>query len=398
MSDEIDEMWFFRTFMMLGELLPMNEQQETCQRTFADASVLAPMEHVTLVGDRKDVMSMGSKSSAFCVNGAVNFGGERPLIPLGIDPPEHTQYRKLLDHLFSPKRMDTLQDGITARANEIIDEFIDAGEVNFTTDFAVPFPSSVFCELMGWPQSDRNMLIKLKNDCFQPGGGKVTDPEEVAKIQRNGAREIYAYFSAAIEERKKNPSDDMVSGLLAADFDGRPLKHDEILDICYTLVLGGLDTVTATLTQFWAFLAQNPDKRDRIAKDPEVIPLAVEELLRWVTPAPYLFRRAARDTELGGCPIAAGDFVIGSLAHANLDPDEFPDPFNVDFDRPAVRHITFGPGNHRCLGSHLARRELQIALREWHQRIPTYEIAPDSNLEVIPPRALRDIDNLKIVW
>jgi cytochrome P450 len=395
---DIDQMWFARTFMMLGEFLPMNNQQEVCSRTFEEHNVLTPMEHVVLVGDRKDVMNMGVKTSPFCVEGAVNFGGERPLIPLGIDPPAHTQYRRLLDHLFSPKRMDALQDGITARANELIDGFIDSGRVNFTNEFATPFPSSVFCEMMGWPRSDVGLLLKLKDDCFQPGGGKVTDPEEIARIQRQGAQEIYAYFTAAIEERKKNPSDDMVSGLLGADFDGRPLTHDEILDICYTLVLGGLDTVTATLTQFWAYLAQNLDQRNRIVNEPDVIPGAVEELLRWVTPPPYFFRRAARDTELGGCPIAKGDFVIGSLAHANLDPEEFPDPFKVDFDRPAVRHSSFGAGIHRCLGSHLARRELQIALREWHRRIPTYEIAADSNLDVIPPRALRQIDDLKIVW
>jgi cytochrome P450 len=337
---EIDEMWFFRTFMMLGELMPMNDQQETVQKTFTDVSVFPPMERVTLVGDRKDVMSMGSKGSAFSVDGAVNFGGERPLIPLGIDPPDHTQYRRLLDGLFSPKRLDTLQDGITAQANAIIDAFVDAGQVNFTTDFAVLFPSSVFCELMGWPQSDRDVLIKLKNDCFQPGAGKVTDPEEVAKIQRSGAREIYAYFSAAIEERKKKPGDDLVSGLLAADFDGRSLNHDEILDISYTLVLGGLDTVTATLTQFWLYLAHNPGHRERIVNDPEVIPKAVEELLRWVTPAPYLFRRASRETEIGGWPDRQGRFRHRQHRPGQPGPRRVPGPVHRRLRPPR------GPAHH----------------------------------------------------
>ena len=398
MTETDQQNWFMQVYGMLGSLLPMDDQVEGCRRFFADKTFARPMDGMAIIGPRRDVMAMGSKDNPFSVQGAVDYGQERPMIPLGIDPPEHAAYRRLLDHLFAPKRLDILQDEIVQRADNLIDQFIDEGRTDYTETFAVPFPSSVFLDLMGLPQDDVPLLVRLKDDCFHPGGGTVSDPAEIARIQRQGARDFYDYFAEAITDRRRAPKEnDLISGLLEVEIDGRPLSEEEMLDICYTLALGGLDTVTATLTMMMAYLAEHDDQRTRILDDPSVIPGAVEELLRWTTPAPYLFRVASGETDLGGCPINRGDMVFGSMAGANLDADEFPNPYTVDFDRSPNRHVTFGPGYHRCLGSHLARRELQIALRQWHARIPRYAVTPETDL-TIPMGPLRMVKHLHLTW
>ena len=184
--------------------------------------------------------------------------------------------------------------------------------------------------------------------------------------------------------------------MLTAEVDGEKLTRDEILDICFLFLIAGLDTVTDTLTCSFAFLARHPEHRRRIVEDPSAIPAAIEELLRWETPVPNVFRIAKTDTELGGCPVKAGSFVMVSLGAANLDTGDMVDAFEVRFDRTENRHLAFGGGVHRCLGSHLARRELRIAMQEWHRRIPDYELPPGLELEY--PVGLRSVENLELRW
>jgi cytochrome P450 len=146
----------------------------------------------------------------------------------------------------------------------------------------------------------------------------------------------------------------------------------------------------------YAFLAQHADHRRMIAEHPEMIPSAVEELLRWETPVPQVPRMATKATEVRGCPVAAGTLVSVMVGAANVDPGEYPDADDVRFDRDTNRHLAFGGGVHRCLGSHLARRELRVALREWHRRIPDYELKPGIELEY--PPGLRTVENLELIW
>jgi cytochrome P450 len=169
-----------------------------------------------------------------------------------------------------------------------------------------------------------------------------------------------------------------------------------MLDICFVLLTAGLDTVTDSLTCFWAFLAQHPAHRRQLVAQPELIPNAVEELLRWETPVPAVIRWAREEYPVGARVAAAGHLVAVSLSAANLDPAEFPDPLEVRFDRPTNRHLAFGAGVHRCLGSHLARRELRVALREWHRRIPEYELTPGYEVRYRPP--LRFVPDLQLSW
>jgi cytochrome P450 len=332
----------------------------------------------------------------------LELGNVRPLIPLNVDPPNHSKYRKLLDPLFAPKRMDEQEDDITRRVNSFIDEFIDRGECNFTEDFADIFPSSVFLGLMGLPEEERAMFLRLRDGILHAekiDPAAALDPDARAAVMAATGKEIYAYFGALIEERRSNPADDIITRFVNAEVDGERLSTEDILDICFLFLIAGLDTVSDSLTCFYAFLATHPAHREAIVADPDVIPSAVEELLRWESPVPVgPPRLVLEDTELpNGCPIAKGTALGVSYGAANVDPATFGDPFEVRFDREVNPHIAFGGGVHRCLGSHLARRELRITLREWHRRIPEYRIKPGhENLEY--PPGLRHVKDLMLVW
>ena len=183
---------------------------------------------------------------------------------------------------------------------------------------------------------------------------------------------------------------------LEAEVDGERLSHEDVLDIGYLFFLAGLDTVTASLDCMVAHLAQHPEHRDRLVNDREAIPRAIEEMLRWESPVSGVVRIATEPTEVGGCPIPAGQVVTVMLGSANTDERAWSDAHVVDFDRSDNRHIAFGGGIHRCLGSNLARMELRIALEEWHRAVPVYEMAPG----VVPvySEGIRSVDNLELVW
>ena len=262
------------------------------------------------------------------------------------------------------------------------------------------FPSAVFLGLMGLPWEELETLVGLRDGLLHPGTPEST-AEERSTIQRETAQQVYAYFDRILDDREANPRGDVLSAIVGHGDDGvalpeDSLSRDEALGTCFVLLTAGLDTVTDSLTCFWAYLAQNPDRRREIAADPAVIPHAVEELLRWETPVPMAVRWAREESRLGGEVVAAGHHVLVNLSAANLDPVEFADPLTVRFDRAGNRHLAFGGGAHRCLGSHLARRELRIALREWHRRIPEYTLIPGYEVRYRPP--LRFVPDLELSW
>jgi cytochrome P450 len=331
-------------------------------------------------------------SAAF---GGISLGNVRPLIPLSVDPPNHSKYRKLLDPLFAPKRMDAAEADIAERVNHFMDMFVDRGACHFTDEFAVPFPSAVFLGLMGLPWDELDAMLRMKDGIIRPGGVDVT-MEERMEIMNETGQDIYAYFNGILDQREQQPRDDIMTQFLNAKVDGEQLTREEILDICFLFLLAGLDTVTDSLTCSFAYLAQHPSHRQQIVDDPSIIPAAVEELLRWESPVPGVPRFCTEDTEVGGCPMKSGDMMGVSVGAANVDTAEFPDAFEVRFDREVNRHLAFGGGVHRCLGSHLARRELRVVLREWHRRIPEYELKPGLELQYVT--GLRSVENLELVW
>lgn len=324
---------------------------------------------------------------------AVDLGQSVPLIPLQVDPPDHRKYRRLLDPLFAPRKMNVLEPQVTKMVNELIDGFIDSGKCEFAADFAVPLPSSVFLALVGLPLSELDSFLAMKDGILRPSGN---DLDEIKESQKVSARRIEDYFAEALKDRKKSPQDDLLSMFLEAEVGDDRLTEEEILGICFLFILAGLDTVTDSLECFMARLAQHPEERRQIVDDPAVIPSAVEELLRWETPVTTVARVATRDMELEGCPIHKGESISVVIGSANTDEEAVPGADQVDLARTENRHLAFGGGVHRCLGSNLARLELRVALREWHRRIPDYSIAPDTNLVYM--MGLRQIDELPLLF
>jgi len=324
-------------------------------------------------------------------------GTERPMIPQQIDPPAQTRYRKILDPRFSRRRMAEIEPEVRASANRLIDAVIDAGECEFDRDFAVPLPCQAFLSLMGLPQQELDLFLELKDLIIRPQERReINSLEEGKAVRAEAGKRIYAYFDALIDERQTKPGEDLMGYLVQAQIDGEKLTRNEILDICFLLILAGLDTVTATLGCNVAYLAANPGQRRKLVQRPELIPAAVEELLRWETPVMAVPRLVKQDVELHGFQIKAGELVTLLLGSADTDDAEFVGAQDVDFERERNRHVAFGAGPHRCLGSHLARMELAVALEEWHRRVPDYAIKPGE--QPTYTAGIREVRYLPLVW
>jgi cytochrome P450 len=277
--------------------------------------------------------------------------------------------------------------------NEVIDGFIDRGTCDFHEDYATPLPSTFFLALMGMPQSDLPDFLMWRDQTIRPD---ATTAEDAARSREEAGHAITRYFEEAIEERRRNPDDRLLTRLVQGEVDGRPLTQNELLGACHLLLLGGLDTVTATLDCMILYLAAHPERRDAIVADPSLVSPAVEELLRRETPVMMVPRKVVQDFEMGGVQFKAGDSATMLLGAANVDQDEFDDAGGVHFDRANNRHLAFGGGPHRCLGSHLARLELRVAIEEWHRRIPRYEIAEGAEIHYSP--GIRQADNLPLLF
>ena len=243
---------------------------------------LAPVVHMergnmgsTIVAKHEDVLTVLRTPEIFSSNAeAVQIGQIRPLIPLQIDPPDHAKYRKLLDPLFAPKRIAGLEARTRLLVNGFIDEVIDAKKANFHLAVAEPLPSMVFLELLGLPVSRAKEFIALKDGIIRPEASD--EAGRLVKVNEVGAK-IYAVLSEVVEARILEPKNDFISSFLTSEVDGERLTPDEVIDICYLFFLAGLDTVTASLDCFIAYLAQNEDKRQCLIARPELIPAALEE-------------------------------------------------------------------------------------------------------------------------
>jgi cytochrome P450 len=262
-------------------------------------------------------------------------------------------------------------------------------------ELAVPLPADVFLALFGLPAGDRDRLIGWKERLLATpvltGFGEPSEP-----VVQAGA-ELFEYLVGHIEQRRSEPGGADLLGQLLADTSDDRLSDEELLGMSFLFVLAGLDTVTSALSTTFAMLAARPQLQRQLAADPSVIPAAIEELLRVDGPVVFLPRVAARDVELGGQVIEAGATVHVAIAAANRDPAEHPDPDEIDFRRQE-RHLAFGGGPHRCLGSHLARMEMREVLLEWHRRIPWYQLAPGHSPRVDWPTGLVGLDSLPLVF
>ena len=387
----------------LDALLDLSAPQPTYRRVVEHSGgMVCPAEGLAVAFNRADIEHVLRNHEVFSSRVDLSLGNVRPLIPLNVDPPNHSKYRKLLDPLFAPRRMDEQEADIARRVNHYIDAFVDRGSCNFTDELAELLPSSVFLGLLGLPEDELEMFLGLRDGILHPekiDPDALLDPEARSRVNRRTADEIYGYFQDLIDRRRREPADDIITRFLAAEVGGERLTDHDILDIMFLFVIAGLDTVSDSLTCFFAFLARNHEHRRQLVERPELIPSAVEELLRWESPVPVGVPRVATvDTELpGGHRVAAGSTVMVSYGSADVDEATFGDPFEVRFEREHNPHIAFGAGVHRCLGSHLARRELRVTLREWHRRIPEYHLTPGHEDLEYPP-GLRHVKDLMLSW
>ena len=310
-------------------------------------------------------------------NNLVN-AGDGKFIPLELDPPEHTAYRHALQPLFSPTRMKVLEPRIRAMVNRLIDGFATRGSAEFISEFAHELPTSVFLQLMDWPLADAPMFTEMTDITLQGKPGATE--EESAAARQQAAQQMFGYFAGVLADRRARPgADDVTTTIIntPVEIEGsaRLLTDEELCRMFFLLLIAGLHTVQGSLAWSVLHLSARPDERQRLIDDPALLPSAVEEMLR-IESAVSMGRRVTHDTELGGVKLKAGDQLLVVLAGANRDGRQFNEPDEVRIDRAPNRHLAFGSGPHRCLGSHLARIELTIALEEIHRRIPDYRLDP----------------------
>jgi cytochrome P450 len=323
--------------------------------------------------------------------GTLNLG-EQPLIPLEFDPPQHTKYRRLLSPEFVPREIAKLEPDVRRIVRGLIDDVAGKGRCDFHEEIATPLPSQIFMALMGLPPEDLPRFLRWRDDSIRPPV-EPGDFEGAQRIRAQTAHEISEYFRTTIADCRKEPGDTLLSRIVHSTIDGEDLTEAELLGISHLLLLGGLDTVTATLDCMVAFLARHPEHRDQLVGDPSLVPAAVEELLRWLTPVMVIPRAVKQDVTIGGVELKAGDAVMLAIGAANDDESEFSDP-SVDFGRQPNRHVAFGGSNHSCLGAHLARLELRVAIEELHHRIPDYRIPDGVEIHFSP--GIRQADHLPL--
>jgi cytochrome P450 len=326
-----------------------------------------------------------------------SFGNDAALIPLEIDGAEHRKWRRLLDPMFAPKQIARLEDSVRELAADLIDKFPATGHADLAEQFCVPLPCLTFLRLLGAPVEDLDFFLAFKDGVIHPQGETL---EEVNANMAVAGGKLLEYFSVFLAKRREEtePADDIISALLRSEVEGQPLSDLELLNILFLLMFAGLDTVTSSMSCTFAWLAQHPAERQRLVDDPSLIPAAIEEIMRYESPVPSGMRYADQeDIDLGdGLVIHKGEAMHPIWAAANVDPNAFDDPMTVDFGR-RPNHIVFASGLHRCLGSHLARLEMRLAVEELLKRIPDYAVAPGEEL-VYDNISVRNVTYLPIAF
>ena len=318
----------------------------------------------------------------------------RGMIPEELDPPEHTKYRQLLTPLFTPQVVATLDPMIRSWCVELIESFVARGHCDLNRDFARQYPTMIFLRLMGIPEGGVGDFLDTVHERIREA--TRVGPSQTQSMSTAYIMAMAEYMNAVIEERRADRRDDIVSYLLDVEIDERPLDDTELQQICTLLYAAGLDTVAGELGYMFLHLVDHPEHRRLVTEQPERIPAFVEETLRMYSIV-TTNRIVTRDVEFAGCPMKAGDRVLLSIPAADRDPREFPDALTFDLERAANRHLAFAAGPHRCLGSHLARLELRIAVEEWHRRIPDYTLAAGADV-TFHIGGVAGVDSLPLVW
>jgi len=313
----------------------------------------------------------------------------------GMDPPGHTRQRTLMMKTFTPRMLESFRPTIQKLVDELIDQRLAAGRMDIVADLAYPLPSNVILDLLGIPRSGR-AYIKASAEAIN---------EFVATLLFYGSQvwprlagvfaEVTAYLKSLIAERRKHPTEDLLSKMVQAEENGDMLSEDEIVIATNFLLFAGHETTANLLAVGLYYLMQNPAQMAQLRADPSKIPAAVEELLRYVSPVHTLARRVLQDVTIRGTTIPEGSSIYLLIGAANRDPEKFPDPEKLDINRPPTRSLGFGYGIHYCIGAALARLESQVALDTIIRRLPHLKMTGET-AEFRPNYSLRGLTALPV--
>ena len=359
---------------ILGHYAQLNAEREESDFLLND-STKDPFYMIQRFDHVLEAMQMPDVFSNDIVNALDPFMEVR-FLPNNLNPPEHTRMRKVLNRWFSPAAVRRIEVQVYQRCNELLAELAPKGECDLVSEFAIRFPTDMFLVTIGLPVEDGGKFTEWVEALFAGFFGGP-DPTPAANA-------ITAYFTDAIADRKANPRDpewDFISRMLRPDLVGDWLTEDDLLVICMTLMTAGLDTTRSALGYIFQHLARDEQLRHRLTAHPELVPKAVEEFVRLYPLVVQDGRLVMRDIDFHGLKLKKGDVLWLGIGSANRDPRKFPNPDEFDLDRLSLNHhLGFAAGPHHCLGMHLARHELVIALQEWHKRIPDYAIAAGAEL------------------
>lgn len=338
----------------------------------------------------EDLRTVFSDTENFYKKGNTRFskiiGESWDVIPTELDPPEHSGFRRALNPIFSPKNMAALEGRVRQRARFFIDKFKNQGGCEFISDFAIPFPVTIFLDLLGLPQSEMPQLLVWENQLLHGN-------DQEARI--SGVKAVKAYLLDVIEQRKKTPGDDLISQALKLEVDGRKWTPEEVFGHCFNLYIGGLDTVSANTGLHFHHLATHGQDQADLRADPTKAADAVEELLRAYA-AVSINRICRNPFTLGEVTFMPGDYISLSTPFAGRDPDDFEAPNEIRLDRKPT-HLALGYSLHRCLGQHLARRELWVAIQEFLTAIPAFRLQPGFTVPFYVGNVMH-AEKLPLVW
>lgn len=365
-----------------------DELRDTCPVAHSESfrGMWVPTRHEDIVAIAQDTATFSSRSPLVAQYGSMaDFGVVAP--PISSDPPYHTEIRRMLLPFFSPKRIEALRPGVEAHCNELIDKFIERGSCDASEDYAQFIPVKVIATMLGIPPEDDDQFRIWVSQLLENAPTNI-------EVAGQHLFELFGYFGEHMERMKASPQDDLISFLVAQAHDviGRDLRQDELFGMCLLLLLAGIDTTWSGIGASIWHLATHPDDQDRLRNEPELWPVALEELLRAYAPV-TMAREVMVDTEFQGCPMRKGDPLLLPFPSANRDPAVFDRADEVIIDRAENRHLAFGVGIHRCLGSNLARLEVQVATETFLQRLGPFQLSdPDavrwSKGQVRGPRVL----------
>jgi cytochrome P450 len=317
---------------------------------------------------------------------------------ISTDPPVHTRLRSLVNKAFTPRIVQRLEPRLSAVASELMRDAVEAGEVDLVQALTYPLPVVAIAEIIGIPPEDREQFKQWSDKSVASLGVGFFAPPTAEQIleQRAVSAEMHAYFTPLAEQRRKDPQDDLMTGLVQAEHEGSKLSFDEMLSMLVLLLVAGNETTTTLIGNTVVELLAHPEELQKLRADPGLMPRAIDEVLRYSSPVQFDPRAATRTTEIAGTPIREGDLVLTWLASANRDETVFDRPAEFDVSREKNPHLGFGFGTHHCLGHNLARLEASVAIRALLDHTKSFERTDDDELPLHPSPVFKAFSKLPV--